>query len=126
MAAWKARPVWAAFVRLLVIVVPAAASVGVALALGRGLTWLAPRSLPWWTVVLAGAVGTSLVVGRLARRLLPLAALLRLSLVFPDRTPSRFGVALRSGTVGRLHREMETIRAHGVGDDIDEAVETVL
>jgi hypothetical protein len=126
MAAWKARPVWAAFVRVLVIVIPAAASVGVALALGRGLTWLAPRSLPWWTVVLASAVGTSLVVGRLARRLLPLAMLLRLSLVFPDRTPSRFGVALRSGTVNRLRREMEMIRSQGVGDDIDEAVETVL
>ena len=126
MAAWRARPVWAALVRVLAVAFPIAASAVVALALGRWLAWPAPRSLPWWTVVLAGAVGTSLVVGRLARRLLPLATLLRLALVFPDRTPSRFGVALRSGTVNRLRREMETIRAHGVGDDLDEAIETVL
>jgi HD-GYP domain-containing protein (c-di-GMP phosphodiesterase class II) len=126
MAAWRARPVWAAFVRVLAVAIPVAASVAVALALGHGLTWPAPRSLPWWAAVLSGAVGTSLVVGRLARRLLPLATLLRLSLVFPDRTPSRFGVALRSGTVNRLRREMASVRAHGVGDDVDEAVKTVL
>ena len=36
---------------------------------------------------------------KLAKRLLPLATLLRLSLIFPDQAPSRFKVALRASTV---------------------------
>jgi putative nucleotidyltransferase with HDIG domain len=43
----------------------------------------------------------------LARRALPLAALLKLSLVFPDRVPSRFSVALRSGTTKQLTRRLQ-------------------
>jgi hypothetical protein len=74
----------------------------------------------------AAAVLTSLATGRLARRLLPLAALLRLSLVFPDRTPSRFRIALRSGTAGQLRRQVAQVREHGVGDDVNAAAETVL
>ena len=42
------------------------------------------------------------VVERVGRRLLPLAALLQLSLLFPDRAPSRFAVALRAGSTRRL------------------------
>lgn len=51
----------------------------------------------WW---LARTVGGSLVmwlVDPAARRLLPLAALLRLLLVFPDRAPSRFRAAMELG-----------------------------
>ena len=36
---------------------------------------------------------------RLTRRLLPLATLLGMTLTFPDQAPSRFGMALRTGTV---------------------------
>jgi HD-GYP domain-containing protein (c-di-GMP phosphodiesterase class II) len=126
MAAWKARPVEAALVRVLAVALPVGASVAIAVFLGRVLAWPEPRSLPWWAVLLAGAMATSFVVSRLARRLLPLAMLLKLSLVFPDRTPSRFGVALRAGTVHRLRKETERVRAHGIGDDVDAAVETVL
>jgi putative nucleotidyltransferase with HDIG domain len=71
-------------------------------------------------------MAASLVVRHLARRLLPLEMLLRLSLTFPDHTPSRFRVALRAGSVGRLRREAERVRASGVGDDVDVAAETVL
>ena len=42
------------------------------------------------------------VVDRVFRKLLPLAALLKLSLVFPDEAPSRFKIALRSGSVEDL------------------------
>ena len=43
---------------------------------------------------------------RAARRLLPLAALLQLSLVFPDQAPSRFQAALGSGRVGQLEERL--------------------
>lgn len=56
-----------------------------------------------WVIQL-GVVGTLVVltVERLTRRILPLVALFKLSLVFPDRAPSRFRAALRSGTVRNL------------------------
>jgi hypothetical protein len=44
---------------------------------------------------------------RQAKRLLPLAMMLRLSLVFPDRAPSRFSSALRSGSTKALQRAVE-------------------
>ena len=51
----------------------------------------------------------TLVLGladRALRRLLPVAALFKLSLVFPDRAPSRFRTAIRSGTVRQLQRQL--------------------
>jgi putative nucleotidyltransferase with HDIG domain len=55
-----------------------------------GLLWVAGFTVS--TLVLFGA-------NRVLRRLLPLAALLELSLTFPDHTPSRLGVALRAGNL---------------------------
>ena len=126
MAAWKARPLGALAVRTAILVVPIVAGMGTAVVLSRALAWPEPGTVPWWVALFTGSTVVSLLVGRAARLLLPLAALLRLSLVFPDRTPSRFRVALRTGGVGRLRRQVERIRAEGVGDDLNEAVETVL
>jgi len=50
---------------------------------------------------------------RLARRLLPLAALLRLTLVFPDRAPSRLSVAMRSTSVRKLQQWARNTRGDG-------------
>ena len=71
----------------------------------------APRSslwlfLSWWLLLSVAATGVLLVVDRYTRRLLPLATLLKLSLVFPDQAPSRFKVALRSGSVDRLEERV--------------------
>ena len=38
----------------------------------------------WWVIVAGGALLVAMFFGRLARRGLPMAMLLRLSLVFPD------------------------------------------
>ncbi|MEM7140721.1 MAG: HD-GYP domain-containing protein [Actinomycetota bacterium] len=45
---------------------------------------------------------------RLARRVLPLATLLQLSLIFPDEAPSRFSIAIRQNTTRGLQREVES------------------
>jgi putative nucleotidyltransferase with HDIG domain len=51
------------------------------------------------------AASLTLVTGeRLGRRLLPLVALLKMSLLFPDQMPSRLGVALRAASPKRLAR----------------------
>jgi putative nucleotidyltransferase with HDIG domain len=63
-------------------------------------------------------------VTREARRFLPLAALLELSLTFPDHTPSRLGVALRSGNLRSPARHQAALRA--TTGERAEAIEAVL
>lgn len=58
--------------------------------------------MAWWAAVLGTSTVVLLGVDRLARRALPLAALLRLTLVFPDRAPSRISVAMRSRNLRSL------------------------
>ncbi len=87
---WRARPLLATALQLLLLAVPfLAASLAI---------WAAGRLLPtgpWWSLVLLFAVGVlvAVLVERAARRLLPIALMLRLSTVFPDRAPSRFALA---------------------------------
>ncbi|MEP7201625.1 MAG: HD domain-containing phosphohydrolase [Ilumatobacteraceae bacterium] len=83
------------------------------------LTWSAmlsrlvpsPHALPgriaWLVVMLATSTVVLFATERVARRILPLAALLKLSLVFPDHVPSRFSLALRTGTTRQLARRLQ-------------------
>lgn len=101
---WDDRPLLAGALRALSFVLPLVASLGAA--------WLLATALPtpsstggrvlWWLAVGVTSLLALLAFDRVARRLLPLAALLKLSMVFPDRAPSRLGVALRSGSTKRL------------------------
>ena len=52
-----------------------------------------------------------LLVERLTRRLLPLAALLKLSMLFPDRAPSRFKIARKAVSTKTLEKELEQPQA---------------
>lgn len=63
-------------------------------------------------VVATGVVSAVVMAAadRVFRRLTPLAALFQLTLVFPDRAPSRFSVALRSGNSKLLAHRIEEIR----------------
>jgi putative nucleotidyltransferase with HDIG domain len=62
----------------------------------------------------------------LARRLLPLSALLRLSLGFPDSTPSRMRVAMRVTSESRLREIAEHTRANGFPTEPSLAAERIL
>jgi putative nucleotidyltransferase with HDIG domain len=124
---WENRPVLATTLRVAVVAAPFAASVAVAIGVARllGTPVDTPERVLWWLGVLAASLGSLVVFDRAARRLLPLAALLELSLIFPDRAPSRLGVALRSGSTGKLRaREVEALRR---GDlEPAEAAHTIL
>ena len=107
--AWKGRRGAAALLRGLVWALPVTTSV---LA-----TWLVSRSAAaggrgvferagLWLLLSVVATVVLLAVDRFARRLLPLAALLKLSLVFPDQAPSRFRTA-------PAHRHRAPARATG-------------
>ncbi len=108
--------------------VPIAASVAVTRLAAR----IVPRphgmaaSITWWVAILCIATITVIAIERITRRLAPLAALLKLSLVFPDRAPSRFSVALRSGTVRQLQDRYEEIKRDGLGSTPAEAARTVI
>ena len=105
---WKEHPFAARAVQFVVLAVPIAASVGSAALVSAALPHAHHLSaaLGWWVVVLACSTVTLFAVDRLARRLLPLALLLRLSLVFPDQAPQRFRIAARSWSTRRVREQM--------------------
>jgi hypothetical protein len=124
---WAARPVLGAVLRVAVVVVP----VVVAVLVGIGLTHLLPTAhtlwgrIGWFAAVLAGATVALLLTDRLARRLLPLAVLLELSLVFPDRAPSRMRAA-RTPSVRELEKRLQGLRSDGVSGRPIETAETLV
>ena len=112
---WRQRRANAAAIRFCVVGAPVLASVATA--------WGVHRLLPPVTGVLARggyllvllAVSTLVlvVVDRLARRVLPLATLLELSLLFPDRAPSRLGVAREAIRRRPIEEQFQRVRAAG-------------
>ena len=102
---WRSRRGLALLVRLLVILLPLVAGVmaGVVAALAVRST---PLVVQLAVTILVVAVAV-VVVERIMRRLAPLAALLELTLIFPDRAPSRFRIALVAGTVTSLRSRIE-------------------
>ena len=125
---WAGHPRWAALVRVLIALVPLLAGIGAAVVVGH----LIPRprtlvpELAWWAGSFLVSSLVMLAVSAQSRRLLPLAALLKLSMVFPDKTPSRFALALRAGTIGNLKARLATIREEGIESEVGAAAETIL
>jgi hypothetical protein len=67
----------------------------------------------WWIGILVIAWVAAMLGERIARPLLPLASLLKMSLLFPDQAPSRFAVAWRSNSTRQLDRYV-----HGLDDGV--------
>jgi HD-GYP domain-containing protein (c-di-GMP phosphodiesterase class II) len=126
---WRGRPALSIALSIAVTVLPIAVSVAAtrlaAHLVHRPHSSLAP-AIAWWTAILVLATVVVFAVERLTRRLAPLAALLKLSLVFPDRAPSRFSVALRSGTVNQLQDRYEAVKRDGLGATPAEAARKVV
>ena len=105
---WEGRPLLAFLVRVVVVLVPA--SIGIVLSWWMSSVIPVPGPTPArverLALILGVSTGVTFVGGRMARRLLPLAALLRLTLVFPDQVPSRFAVSLRRSSNRRLERNL--------------------
>ncbi len=118
-AGWAGRPVVARSIRFFAFSVPLVASFLATFFLSRRYP-LQDSGQPKWlwylSIFVVGAI-VLLGVDRLSRRLLPLAALFKLSLVFPDEAPSRFGIAMRTGTTKQLERKVAYITEHGLSDE---------
>jgi HD-GYP domain-containing protein (c-di-GMP phosphodiesterase class II) len=82
--------------------------------------------LGWWLVVSLTATVVVWAVFALTRRLLPLGALFELSLVFPDKAPSRFSLALSVRTVQSLEERVRIMREAREATSMQEAAEILL
>ena len=67
----------------------------------------------WIVQSVAVASVVAALVERVTRRLIPLQVLLGMSLTFPDHAPSRFKIALRSGTLKKLRSRVPDISDGG-------------
>jgi HD-GYP domain-containing protein (c-di-GMP phosphodiesterase class II) len=124
---WSAHPVAAWLVRAAVVLVPLTLSVLAAVAAGRLLPvgHSTTTRVGWWLVVFAVSTAVLLASDRIARRVLPLAVLLELSLVFPDRAPSRLR-SVRTASVRDLEGQLARLRARGAEGAPLEAAETLV
>jgi len=125
---WRGRPVLSALVSAAIFTVPIALSIVAATVTGhmlprpRGTSWL----VAWWIVVLAVPTVVLVATDRLARRALPLAVMLKMTMVFPDRAPKRLAVARKSGSTRDLARRVEEARTQGIDDEPVAAAEKIL
>jgi HD domain len=124
---WVGHPVLATCIRAIVAVVPGIAG----LLTGLGLAAVVPRPdgpafFAWLGALLVSACIAVAIVERLASRLLPIATLLKLSLAFPDKVPSRFRVARAAGNPRVLAERIRLAREKGLDDDPTRAAERIL
>lgn len=106
---WRGRPWLSRTIRLTAHAIP--------FVLVTAAIWKVHSSLPTpdnRTEAILRWIGFSILstaaliwLDKVARRLLPLATLFKLSLIFPDEAPSRFSIALRQNTTRSLQRELE-------------------
>ncbi len=116
--AWAQRRVLAAVVRASVFLMPAVVTWGVTAILDPHLYRRSglPGQALWLAQLAAVGIVAVVLTSRLMRRLLPLATLLNVSLVFPDQVPSRFRVALKGGTVRNLQTQLDAFAGLDAAD----------
>lgn len=124
---WRDQKAVSWALRALVLLVPVAAAITTASVASRVLPepTTSGEALLWWVTVLGSATLVMHLTDRAARRLLPLAILMRLTLLFPDRAPSRVRVLRKSGSINRLAEAMEDAR-HTGEEDLAGAAERIL
>ena len=126
-AEWSARPLLSRLLRAVVLLVPIGASWAIAIVVSRALPPAnsVSTAVLWVAFIGAASLLTLVVFERAARRLMPLAALLDVSLLFPDRAPARFAVARASGNPRDLRARLQ--RALDAGADEDaRSMQTVI
>ncbi|PKW27437.1 Ig-like domain-containing protein [Phycicoccus duodecadis] len=122
---WQPHPVRAAALRALAFALPLVVSIGVGILVGALMPVPSSTStlVLWWAAVLSSSTVAVYAADRVTRRVLPLATLMRLSILFPDRAPSRLKVARKVS--GSRAIAAELARA-GMASDRQEAAETIL
>jgi putative nucleotidyltransferase with HDIG domain len=116
------------FVSATAFLVPIALSIIAAAVVARVVA--TPRgvglTIGWWVLVLGTPLVVLAVTDRVTRRLLPLAVLLKMTLVFPDQAPKRMAVARKAGSTRDLARRVQEAKDHGMRDAPVIAAEKIL
>jgi HD-GYP domain-containing protein (c-di-GMP phosphodiesterase class II) len=125
---WRARPLGAALVRAAIFALPAVAAVSAAAVVAPLLPMatITSERVGWWLVLGVVSAGPLLVAARILRRWLPLASLLRMSMLFPSRAPSRLRMARKAAGLRNLQACTEEARRRGLDDDPVCAAEGIL
>lgn len=125
---WRSRPILSGAIRVAAVVIPAAAAVLAAIALSRALPppVNSLAAVAWWVLFLATTLATWLVCASLLQKLLPLAALLDLTLLFPDAAPSRFAVLRRQANPHHLEDQLRRLQAMGPDDEQGRRAQVIL
>ena len=112
---WRRRALGATALRLSVLCSPVLGSFGAALVVHRLLPPVGSHLDRAWHLAVLLAVSTLvlLAVDRLGRRLLPLVTLLDLSMLFPDRAPSRVRVAREAIRRRPIEEQLDRVRKAG-------------
>ena len=126
---WAAHPWQARVIRVVAFLVPILGSI--VFVHFASLAVAMPTSsfvlfVSWWIGMSGTATLVLISLDRVFRRVLPLVALFKLSLVFPDEAPSRFRTALRSNTTETLEQRVARARAGGDHSTPVEAAEHLL
>ena len=125
---WRGRQSLSTLVSATAFLVPVALSIIAAAVVAR--MWAAPHgagwTVVWWVMVLGTPLIVLAVTDRLARRLLPLAVLLKMTLVFPDQAPKRMAVARKAGSTRDLARRVQEAKDNGMRDAPVIAAEKIL
>ena len=125
---WQGRPILGRALQLGLALVPFLLAVVVTLAISSGLG--TPSSPPGQLakvlllVVICAVV--MLASGRVAKLAAPVAFLLRIGMVFPDRAPSRVRVAMRCSSEEELRKTLLEVNDGGLGATANEAAETLM
>jgi putative nucleotidyltransferase with HDIG domain len=125
---WRGRQSLSTFVSATAFLVPVALSVIAAAIVARTLPTPhgAGVTVGWWILVLGTPLAVLTATDRLTRRLLPLAVLLKMTLVFPDQAPKRMAVARKAGSTRDLARRVQEAKDHGMRDAPVIAAEKIL
>jgi putative nucleotidyltransferase with HDIG domain len=125
---WRGHQSLSTFVSATAFLVPIAVSIIAAAIVARVLP--APHgagvTVGWWVIVLGTPLIVLAVTDRVTRRLLPLAVLLKMTLVFPDQAPKRMAVARKAGSTRDLARRVQEAKDNGMRDAPVIAAEKIL
>ncbi len=125
---WQGRPLIGSALGAALFLGPVVLSVVAAALTARLLPSPTPglRLFIWWFVVLTVPLLVLSATQPAAQRLAPLALLLKMTMVFPDRAPRRLAVARKAGNTRDLARRLEQARQQGVDDEPTRAAEQIL
>ena len=124
---WRPRPLLSFALRAVSVLVPAAVGAASAYAFVSALPMpRGPLVVPWALGLVATSTIATAIAELVGKRFLPLAVLFRLSLVFPDRAPSRFAMARGAGNIRQLERRIRDAREHGVDPEPVKAASEIL